>query len=140
MTKFSKFVPFAVIAVSLIVSSGASFAAAPAPKFSVAEPGNGIAMDTFQSQLEAFNKQDVLDLLGAKTVSVVKYDGAWIKNSDRTTATQLLTKDGQAINLLREALKANPAAAKLLAEHKIAIKDVIDIVSDGQGAVQIYVS
>lgn len=130
-------VSVAVLVAVGAMSAGAAFAA---PTFSNAAPGLGMAMNDFTTQLGAFNKADVTDLVNAKTVAVLKYDTAWNGQKGASKSIDLLTEDSQSIGLLRAALKADPAAAKLLAEHKIDIKDVVDIVSDGHGAVQLYVS
>ncbi|MBL8594366.1 MAG: hypothetical protein JNK01_16910, partial [Devosia sp.] len=50
----------------------------------------------------------------------------------------LLTEDSQSIGLLREALNKNPAAVKLLADNKIKVDQVVDIVDIG-GNVQLYI-
>lgn len=118
-------------------TAGAAFAA---PAFSIAAPGSGMPMNQFESQLSIYNAAEVTDLVAAKTVSVVKYDSAWNNGKDMGKAVDLLTEDSQSINLLREGIKANPAASKLLADNKIVINDVVDITSDGVGNVTIYVS
>ena len=79
-------------------------------------------------------------LVDAKTVTVIKYDTAWSDSKDMSKAVNILTDDAQSIGLLREGLKANPQAAKLLEDNHIAINDVVDIVSDGAGNVSVYVS
>ncbi|KKC38786.1 hypothetical protein WH87_07740 [Devosia epidermidihirudinis] len=137
MSKFSKFAVTAFAAASIIVSTGAAFAA---PVFSVAEPGNGLSISDFKSQLAVFNKDDVTALVNAKTVSVLHYDSAWTDGEDLNKAVGLLSDDAQSINQLREALKADPAAAKILQENKIEINTVVDIVDNGNGAVSLYVS
>jgi hypothetical protein len=139
MSKFSKIPAATLVSAALVLSTGASFAAV-GPTFTTAAPGHGMDITEFAGQMAAFNKQDVTDLIGAKTVSVIKYDTAWSAGNGPLKAARLLDEDSQPIGLLRAALKANPAAVKLLAEHKIAINDVVDIVSDGHGAVQLYVS
>jgi len=131
---------FAVPALAFVAVMGAAGAAFATPVFSVAAPGSGMAIDEFESQLDAYNAADVTDLVAAKTVSVVKYDTAWTDDKDRSESINLLTADGQFINLLREGIKANPAASKLLTENKIVINDVVDITSDGAGNVVVYVS
>ena len=50
----------------------------------------------------------------------------------------LLTEDSQSIGLLRGALNKNPAAVKLLADNKIKVDQVVDIVDIG-GNVQLYI-
>ena len=136
MTKVQITLP-ALAVLALVGATGAAFAA---PVFSVAAPGTGMPIDEFESQLAAYNAADVTDLVAAKTVSVVKYDTAWTKGTDMSKSVELLTGDTQTINLLREGIKANPAASKLLADHKIVVNDVVDIVSNGAGGVTIYVS
>lgn len=138
MSKFSKASAAVLVSAGMILSAGASFAAAPV--FTTAAPNNGMAIDAFTSQLANFNKQEVVDLVGAKTVSVVKYDTAWSDGGDSQKALKALGNDAQSINLLRKAIKSNPAALKLLEANKIVINDVVDIVSDGHGAVQVYIS
>jgi hypothetical protein len=137
MTHFTKIATPALAALALFASVGTAFAA---PVFSTVAPGNGMAIEALKSELLVFNGSELTDLLSAKTVGVIKYDSAWTDGDDYRDAVNLLTDDSQSINQLREALRANPAAEKLLAEHKIAINDVVDIISDGAGNVTIYVS
>ena len=137
MFNLTKFAVPAMVAGALIVSTGAAFAV---PTFNVEPAGNGMPIDEFESQLAAFNKADVTDLVGAKTVSVIKYDTAWDFQHGAKKSIELLTKDSQTIGLLREAIKANPDAVNILDANKIAITNVVDIVSDGHGAVFLYVS
>lgn len=126
-----------VVALAMFGGAGAAFAA---PVFSVAAPGSGMAIDDFASQLVTFNAADVTDLVGAKTVSVLKYDTAWTRPKELSRSVNFLSDDAQSIGLLREAIKKDPAAVKLLTENHIAVDNVVDITSDGAGAVSIYVS
>lgn len=137
MSKFVKFAASAAAAATMFVSAGAAFAA---PVFADAQPGAGMKIEDFRSQLTAFNKADVTALINAKTVTVLHYDTAWEKGKQLSEAVNLLSDDAQSINLLREALKADPAASKILADNKIAINEVVDIVDNGNGAVLLYVS
>ncbi|WP_137152220.1 hypothetical protein [Devosia sp. FKR38] len=137
MQSFAKIASPAIVAFAVIVSAGAAFAA---PTFTTANPGSGMAIADFRSQLGVFNPSEVTELVGAKTVSVIKYDTAWSKDDDTAKAVDLLTTDAQSIGQLREAIKANAEAAKLLEANHIAINDVVDLVSDGAGNVSIYVS
>jgi hypothetical protein len=137
MNSFNKFATPAVVAVALALSAGAAFAA---PTFSEAAPGKGMAINEFASQLAAFNPTEVTDLVAAKTVTVFKYDSAWAKGDQNSKAVNLLTEDATSISQLRDAIKANPEATKLLDANKIAVNDVVDLVSDGAGNVSIYVS
>lgn len=123
-----------VLALVAIAAAGPAFAATP--KFSNGAPGTAISVDDFASQLASFNAKDVTDLLGAKSVTVYNYASAWTDKSGK--AVDLLTEDSQSIGLLREALNKNPAAVKLLAENKIKVDQVVDIIDVG-GNVQLYI-
>lgn len=127
----------AVVALALAMSAGSAFASAT---FTTAAPGNGMSMDDFQQQVAVYNAKDINELVDAKTVTVIKYDTAWTDSKDMGKAVNILTDDAQSIGLLREGLKANPQAVKLLEDNHIAINDVVDIVSDGAGNVSVYVS
>lgn len=122
---------------ALTLSAGAAFAA---PAVTIAQPGSGMAINDFRSEMLVFNPSEVTDLVAAKTLSVIKYDTAWSDASDYGKAVNLLTEDSQSIGQLREAIKANAGATKLLANNHVAIDDVVDIVSDGAGNVSLYVS
>ena len=130
----------ALAAVSVSVVSLVLPAFASTPKFVNAAPGSGIAVDSFDPQVQNFNRADIGDLLRAKTVSVVRFDAAWTDGDDVGKAFDAVSNSDQSIHLLREGLMSNPAAVKLLAEHHIAINSVVDIVPIGNGAVQLYVS
>lgn len=123
-----------VIALVAIAAAGPVLAATP--KFTNGAPGTAISVDDFASQLASFNAKDVTDLLGAKSVTVYNYNTAWTDKSGK--AVDLLTEDSQSIGLLREALNKNPAAVKLLAENKIKVDQVVDIIDVG-GNVQLYI-
>lgn len=123
-----------VIALVAIAAAGPVLAATP--KFTNGGPGTAISVDDFASQLASFNAKDVTDLLGAKSVTVYNYNTAWTDKSGK--AVDLLTEDSQSIGLLREALNKNPAAVKLLAENKIKVDQVVDIIDVG-GNVQLYI-
>jgi hypothetical protein len=105
-----------------------------------AKPWSGMAIDTFRPDVRTFNRADVGDLLRARTVSVLKLDTAWNDTSDAGKAFGAVNRSDQAIHLLREALKANPMASKLLAQNHININTVVDITAVGHGQVQLYVS
>lgn len=109
---------------------------AAVPKFSNGAPGTAMSVDDFSSQLASFNAKDVTDLLGAKSVTVYNYNTAWTDKAGK--AVDLLTEDSQSIGLLREALNKNPAAVKLLADNKIKVNQVVDIIDVG-GHVQLYI-
>jgi hypothetical protein len=109
---------------------------AATPKFSNGAPGTAMSVDDFASQLGTFNANEVTDLLNAKSVTVYNYASAWTDKSGK--AVNLLTDDSQSIGLLREALNKNPAAVKLLADNKIKVDQVVDIVGVS-GNVQLYI-
>lgn len=109
---------------------------AAVPKFTNGAAGTAMSVDDFASQLASFNAKDVTDLLGAKSVTVYSYNTAWTDKAGK--AVDLLTEDSQSIGLLREALNKNPAAVKLLADNKIKVDQVVDIVHIG-GNVQLYI-
>ena len=123
-----------VLALVAIAAAGPAFAATP--KFTNGAPGTAISVDDFASQLASFNAKDVTDLVGAKSVTVYNYSSAWTDKAGK--AVDLLTEDAQSIGLLREALNKNPAAVKLLAENKIKVDQVVDII-DVSGNVQLYI-
>lgn len=145
MTHFPKLATSAVATLALIASAGAAFAATTVK---TAEPGAGMAISDFKSQLAVFNPSEVTDLVGAKAITVIKFDTAWngqYDGSDKVTpdtvkALNLLTTDAPQIAQLREAITANSAAAKILAANNIPVNNLVDIVSDGAGNVQLYVS
>ena len=64
----------------------------------------------------------------------------WADGGDAGKAFDAVNASDQSIHLLREALKADPAAMKLLAQNHIAVDQVIDIAPTGNGAVQLYIS
>ncbi len=68
---------------------------------------------------------------------MVKFDTAWNDGGDASKAFNAVDASDQSIHLLREALKADPAAMKLLAQNHIAVDQVIDIAPTGNGAVQL---
>jgi len=109
---------------------------AAVPKFANGAPGTAMSVDDFASQLASFNAKDVTDLVGAKSVTVYNYNTAWTDKAGK--AVDLLTEDSQSIGLLREALNKNPAAVKLLADNKIKVNQVVDIIDVG-GHVQLYI-
>lgn len=126
------------ITAAVILAAVPAFASAPA--FSLAKPNSGMSVDSFDSQLQVFNRQNIADLLHARTVSVVKFDTAWNDGGDAGKAFDALNASDQSINLLREALNSDPPAMQLLARNHIAVNQVIDIAPAGNGAVQLYVS
>jgi|GEM_PF-1885850 len=125
-------------AAAILIAAAPAFASAPA--FSLAQPNSGMSVDSFDPQVQVFNRQNIADLLHARSVSVVKFDTAWNDGGDATKAFDALNASDQSIHLLREALKADPAAMHLLARNHIAVNQVIDIAPAGNGAVQLYVS
>ena len=127
----------AATAAAILIAAPA-FASAPA--FSLARPNSGMPVDSFDPQVQVFNRQDIADLLHARSVSVVKFDTAWNDGGDATKAFDAVNDSDQSIHLLREALKADPAAMRLLAQNHIAVNQVIDIAPTGNGAVQLYIS
>lgn len=128
-----------IIAIAAAVALPAVPALAATPAFSVAPPNEGQAIDMFRQQIQTYNSGDIADLLKAKTVQVVKFDTAWSDSGDAQKAFNAVSKSDQSIHLLREGLKANPEAAKLLAENKVVLDTVIDIVPSANGTVQLYV-
>jgi len=114
--------------------------AATGPTFVTAKPWSGMDVDSFRPDVRTFNRQDIRDLLRARTVSVLKLDTAWSDTGDAGKAFNAVNHSDQAIHLLREALKANPMASKLLAANHININTVVDITATGHGKVQLYVS
>ena len=119
-------------------------AAAPAlastAAFSTAKAGSGMDVDNFVQQVKVFNRADIADLLRARSVSVLKIDTAWNDGGDALNTFNAVQDSDQAIHLLREALKADPAAMRLLARNHIAVNEVVDVAPAGNGAVQIYIS
>ena len=109
---------------------------AAVPTFTNGAPGTAMSVDDFASQLASFNAKDVTDLVGAKSVTVYNYNTAWTDKAGK--AVDLLTEDSQSIGLLREALNKNPAAVKLLADNKIKVNQVVDIIDVG-GNVRVYI-
>lgn len=138
MNKTLKGVGATAAAAVLLMAAAPAFASAPA--FSLAKPNSGMSVDSFDPQIQVFNRQDIADLLGAKSVSVVKFDTAWSDGGDSEKAFDALNASDQSIHLLREALKADPAAMHLLARNHIAVNQVIDIAPTGNGSVQLYIS
>lgn len=127
------------LAVAMAVILPAIPALASAPTFSVAAPNSGQSPDIFREQVQIYNSHFIDELVHAKTVQVVPFDRAWSDPGDLQKAFDAVEISDQSIHLLREGLKANPAAAKLLAEHKIVLNTVVDIVPTGTDLVQIYV-
>ncbi len=128
-----------ILAIAAAVALPAVPALAATPAFSLAAPNEGQAIDMFRQQIQTYNSNDIGDLLKAKTVQVVRFDTAWSDSGDAQKAFNAVSKSDQAIHLLREGLKANPEAAKLLAENKVVLDTVIDIVPSANGAVQLYI-
>lgn len=126
------------VTAAVILAAVPAFASAPA--FSLAKPNSGVSVDSFDPQVQVFNRHEIADLLRARTVSVVKFDTAWNDSGDASKAFDAVDASDQSIHLLREALKADPAAMKLLAQNHIAIDQVIDIAPAGNGSVQLYIS
>jgi len=122
--------------IALVAVAAASPVLAATPRFITGAPGSAMSVDDFASQLSAFNAKDVTDLLGAKSVTVYSFNNAWTDKSGK--AVNLLSEDSQSIGLLREALNKIPAAVKLLADNKIKVDQVVDIV-DIDGNVQLYI-
>jgi hypothetical protein len=133
--KMNKLSSLSIIALVAAVAAASPVLAA-VPKFVNGAPGTAMSVDDFASQLSSFNAKDVPDLLNAKSVTVYRYDTAWTEKSGK--AVDLLTDDSQSIHLLREALDKNTAAVKLLADNKIKVDQVVDIVNI-DGNVQLYI-
>ena len=127
-----------VAAAAILLTAAPAFASAPA--FSLANPNSGMSVDSFDQQVQVFNRQNIADLLHARAVSVVKLDTAWNDGGDAEKAFDAVNSSDQSIHLLREALKADPAAMRLLASHHVAVDQVIDIAPTGNGSVQLYIS
>jgi hypothetical protein len=123
-----------------IILGAAAPALASTPAFVLAKPNSGISVDSFDPQVQVFNRADIADLLRAKSVSVVRFDTAWNDGGDASKAFDAVDASDQSIHLLREALKSDPAAMKLLARNHIAVNQVIDIAPTGNGSVQLYIS
>jgi hypothetical protein len=123
-----------------VILTAAAPALASASAFSLAKPNSGMSVDSFDPQVQVFNQREVADLLGARRVSVVKFDTAWNDGGDASKAFDAVNASDQSIHLLREALKSDPAAMKLLAANHIAVDQVIDIATTGNGSVQLYIS
>lgn len=126
------------VTAAIILMAAPAFASTPA--FQLAQPNSGMSVDSFDPQVQVFNRQNIADLLHARSVSVVKFDTAWNDGGDAGKAFDAVNDSDQSIHLLREALKADPAAMKLLARNHIAVDQVIDIAPTGNGAVQLYIS
>lgn len=126
------------VTAAIVLMAAPAFASAPA--FQLARPNSGMSVDSFDPQVQVFNRQNIADLLHARSVSVVKFDTAWNDGGDAGKAFDAVNDSDQSIHLLREALKADPAAMKLLARNHIAVDQVIDIAPTGNGAVQLYIS
>lgn len=120
----------------LMLSTGAAMAAGPT--FTTAAPNNGADVIDMKGYLADFNGSEVKDLLSAKTVTVYQYEDAW-SGDDVARASTYLTDNFQSIGLLREALKADKPAVELLAQHKIGVDNVVDIITDGSGNISLYV-
>jgi hypothetical protein len=108
--------------------------------FNMAKAGSGMSVDDFDQQVKIFNRADIADLLQARSVSVLRIDTAWNDGGDASKAFKAVEASDQAIHLLREALKADPAAMRLLARNHIAVDQVVDVAPTGNGSVQIYIS
>lgn len=113
---------------------------ASTPTFNTAKAGGGMSVDDFDQQVKVFNRADIADLLAARHVTVLRIDTAWTDGGDASKAFNAVEDSDQSIHLLRDALKADPAAMRLLARNHIAIDQVVDVVPSGNGAVQIYLS
>jgi len=130
----------AIGATALTFTLAAPALAASGPTFSVAKPWSGMDVNSFRSDVNTFNRDEIGDLLDASHVSVVRVDSAWNDGKDAGRAFNAVERSDQAIHLLREALKSDPAAAKLLAANNIDINRVIDITAARNGTVQLYIS
>lgn len=115
-------------------------ALASTPNFNTAKAGSGMAIDSFDQQVKIFNRADIADLLNARNVSVVRLDTAWTDGGDASKGFNAVQNSDKSIHLLREALKADPAAMRLLARNHIAVNEVVDVAPTGNGSVQIYIS
>jgi hypothetical protein len=127
-------------AASITLALTAPALAASGPSFSTAKPGAGMDVNAFRPDVNTYNRSEIRDLLNARKVSVVRIDSAWKDDGDAGKAFNAVNRSSQAINLLREGLKANPAAARLLSKNHINVNTVVDITSVGNGTVQLYVS
>lgn len=114
--------------------------AASGPSFSAAKPWSGMDVESFRSDVNTFNRNEVSDLLAASHVSVVRVDSAWNDSKDSGRAFNAVQRSDQAIHLLRMALKDDAAAAKLLKANGIDVNRVVDITAIADGAVQLYIS
>lgn len=126
------------VTAAVILTAMPAFASTTA--FNTAKAGSGMAVDDFRQQVKIFNRSDIADLLQARNVSVLRIDTAWTDGGDASKAFKAVEASDQSIHLLREALKADPAAMRLLAANHIAVDQVVDVVPTGNGSVQIYLS
>jgi len=126
------------ITVATILTAAPAFASTAA--FNTAKANSGMSVDEFDQQVRIFNRADISDLLQAKNVSVLRIDTAWADGGDASKAFNAVEASDQSIHLLRDALKADPAALRLLARNHIAVDEVVDVAPTGNGSVQIYVS
>ena len=123
---------------TLALSAAPAFASTPS--FSLAAPNAGESVDSFDPQVQIFNRAEIRDLDHARSVQIVRFDTAWSDGGDADKAFNAMESSDQAIHLLRENLRADPAAMRLLAAHHINVNQVVDIVNNGSGKVQLYVS
>jgi hypothetical protein len=126
----------------LALTTGSSLAAATwrnAPKGAPEE------ITAFVPQL-GYSKGDISALLHAKSVDVVTYGDDWTPASvdkglaeNQAEALDALTSDTGEIQQLQHALRANPAAARLIAQHQIKLTNVLGISPAPDGTVQLLV-
>lgn len=139
MNTFVKAVGTTALTLALAALAAPAFAST-APVFTRAAPGDGMSVDDFRPDVAGFNRAEIGDLLHARSVAVLNVQSAWTDGGDALKAFNAVNNSDQAIHLLREHLKANPAAMRLLAANHIDVNRVVDIAGNGSGAVQLYVS
>lgn len=129
----------AALVLALAAIAAPAFAST-GPVFATAKPGSGMSVDSFRPDVESFDRAEIGDLVNARSVAVLNVDSAWSDGGDALKAFNAVNRSDQAIHLLREHLKADPAAMRLLAANHIDVNRVVDITMTGNGAVQLYVS
>ena len=127
------------LALALAAIAAPAFAST-GPAFKTLGIGSGMSVDAFTTDVNVFNNREIGDLVHAKSIAVLNVDNAWTDNGDASKAFNAIDNSDQAIHLLREHLRADPAAMRLLAANHVDVNRVVDITSSGNGSVQLYVS
>ena len=105
----------ATAAIATLALSAAP-ALASTPSFLLAAPNSGESVDSFDPQVQIFNRAEIRDLDHARAVQIVRFDTAWSDGGDADKAFNAMESSDQAIHLLRENLRADPAAIRRLIE------------------------